>query len=489
MPTQFGPLEERSVDTAGDRHETGLLTMLPVNLGESVGETPVTRALRPPLEEKNVAVFVLDRKRKPLMPCTEKRARLLLTRGRAVVHRRYPFSIRLKDRVGGELQPVRLKLDPGADTTGVAVVREAGEEQHVLHLAEIQHRGKAVRKSMHRRAAFRRRRRSANLRYRAKRFSNRRRKEGWLAPSLRSRRDNMTSWVVRYRRLLPIVALSIEHVRFDTQALHNPEIKGVEYQQGELAGYEQREYLLEKWGRKCAYCGAEGVPLQIEHIRPKARGGSDRLSNLTLACRACNERKGARPVEEFLASKPGVLDRILAMAKKPLDAAAAVNAVRWALVRVMQALNLPLERASGGRTKWNRSRLEIPKSHALDATCVGAVQTVHDWQRPVLVIAAMGRGSYQRTRLTAYGFPRGYLTRQKWVRGFRTGDLVRSIVPAGKKVGVHVGRVAVRASGSFNIQTPAGTVQGIHARHCTLLDRAGGYAYWIERRSGVSSQE
>jgi hypothetical protein len=183
-----------------------------------------------------------------------------------------------------------------------------------------------------------------------------------------------------------------------------------------------------------------------------------------------------------------VLDRLLARAKKPLDAAAAVNAVRWALVRELEALSLPLELSSGGRTKWNRSRLEIPKSHALDAACVGAVETVHEWQRPVLVIVAMGRGSYQRTRVTVDGFPRGYLIRQKWVLGFRTGDLVRSVVPAGKKAGVHVGRVAVRASGSFNVQTEAGTMQGIPARYCTLLQRADGYAYRSERGSGVSSQ-
>src|SRR5438046_10120692 len=73
-----------------------------------------------------MAVFVVDKRKKPLMPCSEKRARLLLERGRAVVHRRYPFTIRLKDRVGGGLQPVRLKLDPGAHTKGVGQVREAG---------------------------------------------------------------------------------------------------------------------------------------------------------------------------------------------------------------------------------------------------------------------------------------------------------------------------------------------------------------------------
>ena len=99
-----------------------------------------------------MAVFVVDKRKTPLMPCSEKRALLLLERGKAVVHRRYPFTIRLKERVGGAVQAVRLKLDPGAQTTGVALVREAGDGQHVLHLAEITHRGATIRKRMVQRA-------------------------------------------------------------------------------------------------------------------------------------------------------------------------------------------------------------------------------------------------------------------------------------------------------------------------------------------------
>lgn len=90
-----------------------------------------------------MAVFVLDRKGKPLMPCSEKRARLL-ARGRAVVHRLYPFVIRLKDRVGGDRQPLHLKFDPGANTTGVAFVRLADGKVFVLNLFELVHRGQYI---------------------------------------------------------------------------------------------------------------------------------------------------------------------------------------------------------------------------------------------------------------------------------------------------------------------------------------------------------
>ena len=426
-----------------------------------------------------MAVFVVDKRKKPLMPCSEKRARLLLERGKAVVHRRYPFTIRLKERVGGAVQPVRLTLDPGANTTGVALVREAGDNQsrHVLHLAEIAHRGKTIHERMRRRATFRRRRRSANLRYRARRFDNRRRPQGWLPPSLRSRVDSTAAWVRRYRRLAPVAALSVEHVRFDTQAMQQTGISGVEYQQGTLAGYEVREYLLEKWEHRCAYCGARDVPLNVEHIRPRARAGSDRVSNLCIACRRCNEAKGVRPIEEFLRDKPDVLGRVLAHARKPLDAAAAVNATRWALVDVLRSSVLPLELSSGGRTTLNRARLGVPKQHCLDAACVGAVEVLDNWDVPVLCIGCVGRGSYQRTRLTAAGFPRGYLMRQKQVRGFQTGDMVKAVVTTGKKVGEYIGRVAIRACGRFNVQTGTSVVQGISWRHCHVLSRGDGYTY------------
>src|SRR5690606_10762641 len=168
--------------------------------------------------EPRMSVFVLDKSKKPLMPCSKKRARLLLERGRAVVVRMHPFTMRLKDRVGGVMQPVRVKLDPGSKVTGVALVREAPDGQHVLWLGEVQHRGHAIREAMESRRAFRRHRRS-KLRYRQPRFDNRTGPQGWLAPSLRHRVDTTLSWVERLRRFAPVEAISMELVRFDTQKL------------------------------------------------------------------------------------------------------------------------------------------------------------------------------------------------------------------------------------------------------------------------------
>ena len=427
-----------------------------------------------------MAVFVLDKKGLALMPCTEKRARLLLARGRARVHRVLPFVIRLVDREaeGCNFQEVQIKLDPGSKTTGIALVRKTKSNGiSVLNLFDLVHRGRQISEALTARRQMRRRRRG-NLRYRAPRFSNRGNKaKGWIAPSLRHRVDTTKAWVDRLLRWAPVSALSMELVRFDLQQIENPEISGVEYCQGTLAGFEQREYLLEKWGRKCAYCDATDVPLNLDHIHSRANGGSNRVSNMTLACISCNQKKGSMDIKVFLAKQPGRLQHILQQTRAPLKDASSVNSTKKALCATLRETGLPLETSTGGRTKWNRSRFGIPKTHALDAVCVGTVESVSCWQKSTLVIKATGRGCYQRTRLAANGFPRGYLTRTKQIHGFQTGDIARAVVPTGKKAGTHVGRIAVRATGSFNIQTPYGVVQGISHRHCLLVQRGDGYSY------------
>ena len=427
-----------------------------------------------------MAVFVLDRRGKPLMPCSEKRARLLLERGRARVHKMLPFTIRVVDRLAedSEFQALRVKLDPGSKTTGIALVRETENNGvAVVNLFDLIHRGRQISEALTARRGHRRLRRS-KLRYRAPRFDNRgNQQRGWLAPSLQHRVDTTLAWVKRIGKLAPISAISTELVRFDMQALENPDIEGAQYQQGTLAGYEVREYLLEKWGRTCAYCDAKDAPLQIEHIHPKAKGGSNRISNLTLACPSCNAKKAALPIEVFLARHPDRLKRIQAHARRPLKDAAAVNSTRWALVNALKATGLAIETASGGRTKFNRNQFNIPKTHALDAACVGAVGSITNWKKPTLCIKALGRGSYQRTRLDKFGCVRGYLTRSKSIQGFQTGDMVKAVVTKGKKTGSYSGRVAIRASGSFNIQTRTGLVQGVSHRYCTVVQRGDGYGY------------
>lgn len=181
----------------------------------------------------------------------------------------------------------------------------------VVFAAELKHRGFVIREALTSRRQLRRSRRNRKTRYRQPRFLNRTRPKGWLPPSLQSRIENIKTWVERLRKFAPIEAISQELVRFDMQLMRNPDIQGKEYQQGTLAGYETREFLLEKWNRECAYCGAKDVPLQIEHIQPRAKGGSNSITNLTLSCKKCNTKKGSKDVKEFLKKDPVKLEKIL----------------------------------------------------------------------------------------------------------------------------------------------------------------------------------
>ncbi len=378
-------------------------------------------------------VFVVDMMHRALDPVHPGYARKLLTEGKAAVFRRYPFTIILKREVEQPVtHPLRIKLDPGSKTTGLAIVNDASGE--VVWAAELTHRGHAIKAALNTRRAVRRSRRLRHTRYRKARFQNRRRKEGWLPPSLESRIANIETWVRRLMRLCPVQAISQEVVKFDTQMMDNPEIQGVEYQQGTLVGYEVREYLLEKWNRQCVYCSANDVPLHVEHIHPRAKGGTNRVSNLTLACEPCNTKKGTQDIQAFLHDKPDVLNTILAQAKASLKDASAVNTTRWALFRRLQALDVPVECGTGGRTKFNRVIRGLDKAHWIDAACVGASMPdvlCIEGVKPLL-ITATGHGNRQMCGTDKYGFPMRHRTRQKRLYGFQTGDSVKAVVPSGK---------------------------------------------------------
>lgn len=460
-------------------------------------------------------VFVLDFRGQPLMPCSPRKARKLRQSGEAVVANRLPFTIRLKKQTSNHTQPLELKFDPGSKFTGIALVTNDAP----VYRAELEHRGERIHQNLVSRAQIRRRRRNSNLRYRTGgdrcktpvglpssqkqrekkpggRFKHRVKPQGWLAPSLRHRLETITSWVSKFRRWAPITSIAQELVRFDLQKMENSEISGVEYQQGTLVGYEVREYLLEKWRRKCAYCGASEIPLEIEHVVSRARGGTNRISNLTIACHPCNQAKGSRPIEDFLRGKPELLKKVIYQLKVPLKDAAAVNTTRWALLNCLKSTGLPVRTGSGGRTKWSRARLKVPKSHSNDALCVGKVDTLRYWNIPTLIIKSIGRGSHKVVQTDTFGFPRtklgeAHLRRGKLVRpkgelgkvrglkgkrpfGLATGDTVK--VPDGR-----IGRVtAARANGKVTVQIPGEKVLDKSAKHFELLERANGYSVHLD---------
>jgi 5-methylcytosine-specific restriction endonuclease McrA len=284
------------------------------------------------------------------MPTTQHKGKKLLQEGKAYVVQRCPFTIQLNYATGETTQPITLGVDIGYTNIGFSA--KTDKREVVSGILTLR---KDISKKIDERRMYRRVRRG-RLGYRPPRFNNRKRPEGWLAPSTQHRHDSHIRLVETLETILPITYKRVEVSNFDAHKMQNPEITDIAYQQGELQGYEVREYLLDKWGRKCAYCGKTTVPLEVEHVVPKSRGGTDRVSNLTLSCRACNVKKGNQTAEEF------GYPQIQKQAKQPLKAPTCINTIRWRIVEQLEA-----EHTYGYITKYHRNKLGLEKSHVNDA--------------------------------------------------------------------------------------------------------------------------
>ena len=184
-------------------------------------------------------------------------------------------------------------------------------------------------------------------------------------------------------------------------------------------------------------------------------------------------------IEEFLKKDGLRLEKIRKLRLQPLKDAAAVNSTRWALFRTLKDI-LPTFTGTGGQTKYNRVRLELPKEHWIDAVCVGNVEKINLVTQQPLRIKATGWGTRQMSGTNKYGFPTRHRERSQVHFGFRTGDIVKAIVTSGKKVGTYVGRVLCRKSGSFDIATKTVRITGISYRFCTQIHKKDGYSYGFQ---------
>jgi len=417
-------------------------------------------------------VFVIDASKKPLDMCHSAKARKLLRDRKAKIYRKEPFTIILTKIVDKPAEnKYRLKIDYGSRHTGLAILKNA----KVCWLGQLEHRTN-IKELLDKRRGYRKRRRNANLRHRKPMFKYRTKPKGWLPPSLMSRVNNIRTFITRLIRMLPLGAISYENVKFDIQKMMNPDIHGIEYQQGTLEGYEIREYLSEKFEHKCCYCGisqGQGRKFEVEHIIPVSRGGTNRISNLAWSCHECNQDKDNLTAEEY--GHP----EVQIQAKKPLKDASAVNATRWKIYELLKEFNLPVECGTGGLTSYNRIKRNIPKTHYYDACCVGksTPNVLYFGTKVVHVITAVGRGKHCRTNVNASGFPRSYLSRQKQFFGFQTGDIVKAVVTKGKKIGTYFGKVLCRKNGSFDIKTSFGRVEGIGYKYFRLVQSLDGYFY------------
>ena len=291
------------------------------------------------------------------MPCSSAKARILLKEKKAVVKRRTPFTIQLTIATGETTQPVTLGVDAGYKHVGLSASTKKAE----LYASEIELR-QDVSELLAGRSALRHARRSRKTRHRAPRFDNRKRDKGWLAPSVENRIGAHVSRVEAVLRILPVTKIIVETASFDVQRLKNPDIQGVEYQQGEQLGFwNVREYVLFRDGHECQHCHGKSKDkvLNVHHIESRRTGG-DAPNNLITLCETCHKAFHRGEIE--LRVKRG----------RSFQAETFMGVMRWTFFERLRARHSEIEvrNTFGYLTKNTRITHGIEKTHCADAFCI-----------------------------------------------------------------------------------------------------------------------
>ena len=299
-----------------------------------------------------MVVYIQDINGKPLMPTKRLGwVRRTLRDGKAVVVERCPFVIRLTYTTTNYTQPITLGVDAGTVHAGLSAT-SAKEE---LFAEEVALR-KDIVDLISSRKEVRRTRRN-RLRYRESRFSNRKICKGWLVPSVRQRIDAHLKAIEDVHFILPITKVIIEVAQFDTQKIKNPNISGVEYQQGEQLGFWNiREYVLARDGHKCQCCKGKSKDkiLNVHHIESRKTGG-DSPGNLITLCETCHKAYHRGEIQLKIKRTTSLRD------------AAVMGIMKWRLYDELKLRYPDVSMTFGYITKYNRIRNDIEKSHISDA--------------------------------------------------------------------------------------------------------------------------
>ena len=395
-------------------------------------------------------VYILDIDNNPLMP-TERHGhvRRLLRDGKACVVKRTPFTIKLSYRTTTYVQEVSLGIDAGTRHIGVSATTNSKE----LFSSEVVLRNDIVDLLSTRREQ--RRTRRNRLRYRKARFDNRKKKDGWLAPSVQNRVNAHLKVIRNVHRILPISNTTIEVAQFDTQLIKNPQIDGVDYQRGEQMGFwNVREYVLARDGHKCQHChGKSKDPiLNVHHIESRKTGGNA-PNNLITLCETCHKDYHSGKFE--LKIKRGT----------SLRDAAVMNIMRWVVYEKTKQEFENVHLTYGYITKNTRIQNGIVKTHAADARCISGNPTAsplpfYYLQRQIrrhnrqIHKAKILKSGKKKANQSPY-----------MVNGFRLFDKVNYN-------GIECFVYARRASGSFDIRKIDGTKvhAGISFKKLKLLE-------------------
>lgn len=419
-------------------------------------------------------VYVLNMHGHPLMPCTPRKARLLLDAGQAAVVKRTPFTIRLLNGSSGYKQKTVLGIDAGSKTIGIS----AATEQEELFAAEGKPRNDVVSLLSDRRA-LRRSRRNRTTRYRAARFDNRvhSKHRGWLAPSVEVKIQEHITAIKRACAILPISELVLETAEFDLQLIKavedgKPVPAGEDYQKGEMKGfYNVRQYVFHRDGYTCQCCGAHGkdVKLHAHHLETRKTGGNA-PDNLIAICDLCHAKHHSGAIDVAKLSK---------RRRKSTRDATFMGIMRKTLLeRLRTKLDIPVYGTHGYVTKYTRTELlKLPKSHINDALAIAASRfgvkighVIRRTSRSYLIKPVRHHNRQIHKNTILKGGVRKLNQAPTYVKGFRLYDKV-------KWNGIECFVWGRRSSGSFLLRKLDGTKvkDGANCKNLRLLERSQNY--------------
>ena len=309
-------------------------------------------------------VFVKNMRGQALMPCSQRKARLLLNQGKAKIVGYKPFTIQLCCATGEAKQEVIIGIDEGARHVGIAIVSQS----KVLAKGEVELR-QDVHSLLLTRVQYRRSRRFRKTRYRKARFLNRKKSEGWLPPSIRAKMNANFAWIDKFYGIVPSPKLRIEVGKFDTAKMINPDIQGVDYQHGQTYGYyDVRYFVFARDKYTCQVCKKKGKILHTHHIVYRSEGGTDRADNLITVCTDCHTNENHKP--------GGILWKWMKEHKKvkQYKEPPFMNTLR---IRTFKKYP-NAEITYGSETSPRRKELGLEKTHYNDAIVITGVESIKE---------------------------------------------------------------------------------------------------------------
>ena len=381
-------------------------------------------------------VYVLNQRSKPLMPCSPKKARLLLKKSKAKVVKREPFTIQLQYSTGETKQNINLGVDAGSDMIGLSATTKKVE----IYSGEVKLRNDIVNLLSTRRAT--RRTRRNRLRYRKPRFLNRvkSKNKGWLAPSIEHKINTHIKVIDNIHKILPINKIIIETASFDMQKIKNLDIQGEEYQKGDQLGFwNVREYVLFRDGHKCQHCKGKSKDkiLNVHHIESRKIGG-DAPNNLITLCKTCHKKHHKDLIN--LNFKRGM----------NFNHSTFMGIMRWSFYNRLKTIYPNVKITYGYITKNTRIKNKLEKSHRVDARCISG----NSKAKPLTIYYYQKKVRCHNRQIHKANFLKGHrkkLNQAEFkVKGFRLFDKVEYK----KKLYFIFGR---RNSGFFDIRKLDGT--------------------------------